>query len=68
MLVNSLLSETNPDKQKQLYGAMNDYILDQSFTVPFSTNPYTFLMRSNVKNVGYLTHNGWLNLQTAWTA
>jgi peptide/nickel transport system substrate-binding protein len=66
MLVTSLLSETNPDKQKQLYANLNDYILDQSFTVAFSTNPYTFLMRNNVMDVGYLMHNGGLNLQTAW--
>ena len=67
-LVNGLLSETDPDKQKQLYSDLNDYILDQSFTVAFATDPYTFLMRNNVKDVGYLMHNGGLNLQTAWLA
>ena len=63
-----LLSEINPDKQKQLYNDVNDYILDQSFTVAFATNPYTFLMRGNVKEVDYLMHNGGLNLQQAWLA
>jgi peptide/nickel transport system substrate-binding protein len=67
-LVNALLSEINPDKQKQLYSDVNDYILDQSFTVAFATNPYTFLMRGNLKDVGYLMHNGGLNLQQAWLA
>jgi peptide/nickel transport system substrate-binding protein len=67
-LVNQALSETDPAKQKQLYMQLNDYILDQSFTVAFATYPYTVLMRGNVQNVGYLAHNGGLNLTQAWLA
>ena len=67
-LVNSALSEADPTKQKQVYGQLNDFILDQSFTVPLATYPYTFLMRGNVRDVGFLLHNGGLNLQQAWFA
>jgi peptide/nickel transport system substrate-binding protein len=67
-LVNSSLSETDSDKRKQLYSQLNDYILDQSFTVAFATYPYTVLMRANVKDVGYLLHNGGLNFTDAWLA
>jgi peptide/nickel transport system substrate-binding protein len=60
-LVNTSLSEVDPAKQKDLYGRLNDYILDQSFTVAIATYPYTILMRSNVKGTTYLLHNGGLN-------
>jgi peptide/nickel transport system substrate-binding protein len=68
MLVNSTLSETDAAKQKQLYAQLNDFILDQSFTVALATYPYTVLMRGNVHDVGYVLHNGGLNLATAWLA
>ena len=67
-LVNSLLSETDSAKQKQLYGQLNDYILDQSFTVAIGTYPYTIVSRSNVKDVSYLLHNGGLSFTDAWLA
>src|SRR5579864_6230951 len=60
-LVNSTLSETDATKQKDLYVRLNDYILDQSFTVPIATYPYTILMHSNVKGVEYQLHNGGLS-------
>jgi peptide/nickel transport system substrate-binding protein len=60
-LVNASLSEVDPAKQKDLYGRLNDYILDQSFTVAFATYPYTILMHSNVKGTTYLLHNAGLN-------
>jgi peptide/nickel transport system substrate-binding protein len=60
-LVNTSLSEVDPVKQKDLYGRLNDYILDQSFTVAIATYPFTILMRSNVKGTTYLLHNGGLN-------
>jgi len=60
-LVNTSLSEVDPAKQKELYGRMNDYILDQSFTTPIATYPYTILMHGNVKGTTYLLHNGGLN-------
>jgi peptide/nickel transport system substrate-binding protein len=67
-LVNSALSEVDPAKQKDLYGRLNDYILDQSFTAAIATYPYTILMRSNVKGTTYLLHNGGLNFTETYLA
>ena len=67
-LVNALLSETDVARQKDLYGRLNDYILDQSFTVPIATYPYTILMRANVKGVQFQLHNGGLSFTDAWLA
>ncbi len=67
-LVNSSLSEVDPAKQKDLYGRLNDYILDQSFTVAIATYPYTILMRSNVQGTGYLLHNGGLDFTGTYLA
>jgi peptide/nickel transport system substrate-binding protein len=67
-LVNSVLSETDANKQKQLHAQLNDYILDQSFTVAIATYPITFLMKSNVKDLGFLLHNSGLNFTDAWLA
>jgi peptide/nickel transport system substrate-binding protein len=65
-LVNASLSEVDSAKQKDLYGRLNDYILDQSFTVAIATYPYTILMRSNVKGTGYLLHNGGLDFTNTY--
>jgi peptide/nickel transport system substrate-binding protein len=67
-LVNSVLSETDASKQQQLHVQLNDYILDQSFTVPITTYPITFLMKSNVKDVGFLLHNSGLDFTNVWLA
>ena len=67
-LVNSTLSETDATKQKELFGRLNDYILDQSFTVPIATYPYTILMHANVKGVQYQLHNGGLSFTETWLA
>lgn len=60
-LVNQALSEVDSAKQKDVYTRLNDYILDQSFTVPIATYPYNVVARSNVKGMSYLLHNGGLN-------
>jgi peptide/nickel transport system substrate-binding protein len=65
-LVNTSLSEVDAAKQKDLYGRLNDYILDQSFTAAIATYPYTILMRDNVKGVSYLLHNGGLNFTESY--
>ncbi len=67
-LVNSALSETDARTQRDLYGRLNDYILDQSFTVPIATYPFTILMHANVKGVQYQLHNGGLSFTEAWLA
>ena len=37
--IQQVATEPDPAKQKTLYAAMNDYILDQSWAMPFATNP-----------------------------
>jgi peptide/nickel transport system substrate-binding protein len=67
-LVNSALQETDPTRQKQVYGQLNDFILDQSFSVPIATYPITVLMNAKVKNVVYQLHNSGLSLTDTWLA
>jgi len=67
-LVNSALQETDPARQKQVYDQLNDFILDQSFSVPITTYPITVLMTSKVKGVGYQLHNSGLEFTNTWLA
>ena len=45
---------------------MNAYILDQSFTMPISTNPITLLTTPKVKDIEFLMHIGALSFTNAW--
>jgi len=67
-LVNSALQETDANKQKQTYNQMNDFILDQSFSVPLTTYPITVVMKANVKDVVFQLHNSGLSFDDAWLA
>jgi ABC-type transport system substrate-binding protein len=42
-LVNSAATEPDAAKRKQIYGQLNDYLLDQSLTMPLSLYPSTAL-------------------------
>jgi peptide/nickel transport system substrate-binding protein len=65
-LVNSVSSETDPAKQKAAFAAINDFMLDQSFTLPISTNPITLLTTTKVHDVDFLMHIGALGFTNAW--
>jgi peptide/nickel transport system substrate-binding protein len=65
-LVATVASETDPVKQKAAYAAINDYMLDQSFTIPISTNPITLLTTSKVHGIDFLMHAGGLSFTNAW--
>jgi peptide/nickel transport system substrate-binding protein len=67
-LVNSALQETDPARQKQVYNQLNDFILDQSFSVPITTYPITVLMTAKVQNVVYQLHNSGLSFSDTWLA
>jgi ABC-type oligopeptide transport system substrate-binding subunit len=67
-LVTSSLSETDPAKQKTLLGQLNDYILDQSFTIAYNTYPTTFLAKANVQGLTYQLHNAGLSFTDTWLA
>jgi peptide/nickel transport system substrate-binding protein len=64
-LVNSVSSETDPAKQKALYASVNDYMLDQSFTMPISSNPITLLTTKKVHDIDFLMHIGALGFTNA---
>ena len=57
-LVVSASAETDPTKQQQLYAQINDFVLDQSWVMPLSTNPITGISRSTVHDIGFWVHNG----------
>jgi peptide/nickel transport system substrate-binding protein len=64
--VATVASETDPTKQKAAYTAINDYMLDQSFTIPISTNPITLLTTTKVHGIDFLMHAGGLSFTNAW--
>jgi peptide/nickel transport system substrate-binding protein len=65
-LIASVSSETDPAKQKAAYAAINDYMLDQSFTMPISTNPITLLTTQKVHGIDFLMHIGALSFTNTW--
>jgi peptide/nickel transport system substrate-binding protein len=65
-LIASVSSETDPAKQKAAYAAINDYMLEQSFTMPISTNPITLLTTQKVHGIDFLMHIGALSFTNTW--
>jgi len=65
-LVARVSSETDPARQKAAFSAMNDYALDQSFTLPISTNPITLLATPKVHGLEFLMHIGALSFTNVW--
>jgi hypothetical protein len=50
-LVNRILSETDADKLSALYGALNDYVLDQSFKFYIVPVPEHAAARKNIRGL-----------------
>jgi peptide/nickel transport system substrate-binding protein len=50
-MVNAVGTETDPDKQKQLYAQVNDYMIDQSWSIVFAERAVIWLARSAIQNV-----------------
>jgi peptide/nickel transport system substrate-binding protein len=65
-LIATVSSETDPTKQKAAFAAINDYMLDQSFTLPISTNPITLLTTPKVHGIDFLMHIGALGFTNTW--
>ncbi len=63
--VQKVATEPDPAKQKTLYAAMNDYILDQSWAMPIATNPQILVTRTNVKGLTINQYGAWY-FTTAW--
>jgi ABC-type transport system substrate-binding protein len=66
-LFNQVLTETDPAKQTSLYNQLNDYILDQSWTMPVMQNPPHLAARSNVRGLRYDAHEA-LAIADVWLA
>ena len=64
-LTDQLVVETDPAKQKSLYGQVNDMMLDevnQAFTAPLA---HRLVMNKKVKNISYRAHEAFV-FEGAW--
>jgi peptide/nickel transport system substrate-binding protein len=50
-LVNTVGTETDPEKQKQLYAQVNDYMIDQAWSIVFAERAVIWLARNAIQNV-----------------
>ena len=62
-------ASTQPDanQRKQLYGEINDFLLDASYSMAICPYPDMLIMRNNVRDLGYATSLEW-TLRSAWLA
>jgi len=66
-LVNAVSTETDPAKQKQLYMQVNDYMIDQAWSIVFAERAVIWLTRSAVQNMiptgrqSFLWNQVWIN-------
>ncbi len=58
-IIAQVASEPDPAKQKTLYARMNDYILDQSWAMPFATNPQILVATNKLKGVTTNQYGAW---------
>jgi ABC-type transport system substrate-binding protein len=65
MLFSQAASEANLDKQKTLYAEINDYILDQSWAMPISTNPQIMVGTAKLHGVEANQYGAWY-FTNAW--
>ena len=52
-LASGVATEPDPNKRKQMYDQINDYLLDQSFVMTITPYPDIDVMRPNVMNLKY---------------
>jgi peptide/nickel transport system substrate-binding protein len=64
-LVESASTEPDAGKRKELYGQINDFLLDASYSMPICQYPDMLIVRSNVHGLGYATSLEW-TLRSAW--
>jgi len=50
-LVTAVGTETDPAKQKALYAQVNDFMIDQAFSIVFAERAVIWLARSGIKNM-----------------
>jgi peptide/nickel transport system substrate-binding protein len=66
-LATSIATETDAQKQKQLYSQLNDLLVDEAFAVAIAAASPRMLLKSAVQGVGYTMHEGfvWTNVWMA---
>src|SRR5712691_7346187 len=66
-LVDAVATETDAAKQKQLYATVNDFMLDEAWSLVFAERAVIWLARSAIKNVtptsrqSFLWHEAWID-------
>jgi peptide/nickel transport system substrate-binding protein len=63
-LIGTAQMEPDPQKRKQLYGQLNDIILDQAFSDTLVSSPPRILFRTNVHDIGYTLHEAFAYTDT----
>ncbi|MBV9580800.1 MAG: ABC transporter substrate-binding protein, partial [Chloroflexi bacterium] len=63
-LVNAIAVETDPAKQKTLYGQLNDVLLDQCFLMPIMSAIPAVLTSAKVQGIAYF-HNEGIDMRAA---
>jgi len=66
-LVASASTEPDANQRKALYGQINDFLLDASYSMAICAYPDMLIMRNNVRGLGYATSLEW-TLRSAWLA
>ena len=56
-LITSIPSGAGPAKRQELYAQLNDFLLDQCFSMPLATNPPIIATSSKVHDVGWNAHD-----------
>jgi peptide/nickel transport system substrate-binding protein len=64
-LVQAVARETQPDRRRALFDRLNDFYLDECFTIPISGHPTSVLFRSNIKGLDYTMHEA-VDFSRAW--
>ena len=66
-LVDGVGTETDPARQKQLYAQVNDFMIDEAWSIVFAERAVVWLARSAIKNLiptgrqSYLWHEAWID-------
>jgi peptide/nickel transport system substrate-binding protein len=66
-LVDAVATETEPARQKQLYAQVNDFMIDEAWSIVFAERAVIWLARSAIKNVNptgrqsFLWHEAWID-------
>jgi peptide/nickel transport system substrate-binding protein len=57
-LLDASTTETDPQKQKQIYSQLNDLLLDEAFNTALASASPRMLLRGDFKGIGYTRHEG----------